>query len=97
MEKAERFGQFLNFPTGHMDAWEAFLDTPEFAFSDYEYDDWPRGRILYDSEAKKFIVYHDLKVRPFLNQIVRLFSLPKRRTVFRRDHHYQSKESLSGL
>ena len=65
----------------------------------YEYEDWPRGRIVFDRVRDLFILYADRKL-PIPGTIARIetqFHLPEDRTEVQSDFHYQSKETPNGL
>ena len=56
-----------------------------------DYGNYPRGRVIYDNDRERFIVYLDKTLRneETKEQIVREFELPSRGTAFRLDAHYQ--------
>jgi hypothetical protein len=59
----------------------------------YEYEDWPRGRIVFDRSRDLFVLYADRKLLTPAT-IVRIetqFHLPGERTEVTSDWHYQSK------
>jgi len=72
---------------GHLEVWEASRAT--LSLHD-EYDDYPRGRIVYDTRHSHFIAYLDrsLDVPEFRRAVLHYFALPERGTVFRHDAHY---------
>lgn len=55
-----------------------------------EYDDWPRGRVVFHQPTARFTVYADrtLQTPSIIAEIVRRFSLPSDRTDVRSDAHY---------
>jgi len=60
----------------------------------YEYEDWPRGCIVFDQPRDLFVLYADRKLQT-PEMIVRIkteFHLPKKRTEVISDWLYQSKE-----
>jgi hypothetical protein len=65
----------------------------------YEYEDWPRGRIVFDRSCDLFILYADRKLlRPAtIARIETQFHLPAERIEVQSHFHYQSKETSSGL
>ena len=101
LEAAERYGDFLTFPDGHSEIWDRWRKSRETdpalrtLLRMFEYEDWPRGRIVFDRLSKKFILYADRKLmRPeTIAQIRTQFSLPKKQTVVTSDFHYQSRET----
>ena len=70
LQEAEPYGDFLTFthPAGHYERWEAWrafgpgrliaLGYPG-CIASTEYDQWPRGRIVYDTTARRFILDRD--------------------------------------
>jgi hypothetical protein len=65
----------------------------------YEYEDWPRGRIVFDRSRDLFIVYADRKLLTpaTIARIETHFHLPTERTEVQSDWHYQSTETPNGL
>jgi hypothetical protein len=103
LEAAEPCGDFLNFPDGHYEMWDRWRKTndSDLALGDvvrsFEYEDWPRGRIVFDRLKKRFTLYADAKLmnRETIAQIEYLFLLPAEQTTVERDFHYQSHETQS--
>jgi hypothetical protein len=65
----------------------------------YEYEDWPRGRIVFDRARDLFILYADRKLMTpaTIARIATHFHLPAERTEVQPDLHYQSNETPNGL
>jgi hypothetical protein len=65
----------------------------------YEYEDWPRGRIVFDRSRNLFILYADRKLlTPAMTaRIETQFHLPEERTEIQSDLHYKSTETPNGL
>ena len=64
-----------------------------------EYEEWPRGRIVYASESGRFIIYADaliLRRLALLATIHERFGLPPGRTEAKRDSHYRGARRLEG-
>jgi hypothetical protein len=67
-----------------------------------EYEEWPRGRIVYSLPDDRFVLYADAQIlrRPDLLATIReRFGLPADRTQMtqeRRDTHYVSTRRLEG-
>ncbi len=72
---------------GHFEAWEA---SRRVLSLHGEYDDFPRGRIVYDQRSDVFNVYLDraLDVPAFRRALMHYFALPEGSVVFRYDAHY---------
>jgi hypothetical protein len=61
----------------------------------YEYEDWPRGRIVFDRSRDLFVLYADRKLLTpaTIARIETQFHLPGERTEIQTDGHYQSNET----
>ena len=83
-------------PYGHYETWARWRRdrTVEPALRalvrSYEYEDWPRGRIVFDQSR---IIYADRKLLTpaMIARIETQFHLPQERTEIQSDFHYQSK------
>jgi len=64
-----------------------------------EYEDWPRGRIVFDRSCDLYILYADRKLLTpaMIARIKAQFHLSEERTEVKRDFHYQSTETPGGL
>jgi hypothetical protein len=65
----------------------------------YEYEDWPRGRIVFDRSRDLFILYVDrrLLTPAMIARIETQFHLPEERTEIQSDFHFQSTETPNVL
>ena len=65
----------------------------------YEYEDWPRGRIVFDRSRDLYILYADRKLLTpaTLARITTQFHLPPQRPEVQSDLHYQCKETPNEL
>ena len=65
----------------------------------YEYEDWPRGRIVFDRSRDLFILYADRKLMTpaTIARIETQFHVPEEHTEVQSDLHYQSTETPNGL
>lgn len=89
LPEAEDYGNFKTHPRDHYSMWNALRRHLGNPFGIDEYEDWPRGRIVYDSTRALFVVYAD---RQLLNdtakrEILNYFRLPPKVT-FSTDAHY---------
>jgi hypothetical protein len=98
---AEKYGDCLTCPHGHYDLWEGWkLDPPEGLTSivrDFEYEEWPRGRVVFDFVKNQFIVYGDKQVfrHKLQGRVLEYFGIPADQVTFdMKDGHYQSTRSL---
>jgi hypothetical protein len=103
--KAVAYGDMLTVEEGHFDLWselasrgarrlrEAGIPTAP-AWSEYE--EWPRGRVLYDLLAKSFIVRADRQLHKpvFVQLIIERFRVAGRVTVLPDDHYRNIRSVL---
>ncbi len=87
LAEAEDYDLCKTHPRGHYQAWEA--SRAALALQG-EYDDYPRGRLVFDARRLHFIVYLDrgLDVPVFRRAILHYFAIPADGTVSRHDAHY---------
>lgn len=101
MDQAEPYGDCLTYGPGHYETWvqwrrDKTVDPDVRAVvRSYEYEDWPRGRIVFDRSRDLFILYADRKLMTpeIIARIQAQFHLPEERTEVKSDFHYQSKET----
>ncbi len=83
MEQAEHYGQFRIYPHGHDDIWE---QSHRSAYG-RDFDYFPRGRFLFDTERGIYLLYHDRCIEKEAIALARRFSdCPVERAL---DEHYQ--------
>jgi len=97
---AESYGDMLTCPHGHYDLWEEWRknagEIPAAArtlVGGCEYEDWPRGRVVFDTVTRRFTCYADMKIlrrADLLAIIYDTFGLPAARTEAKWDSHYRS-------
>jgi hypothetical protein len=65
----------------------------------FEYEEWPRGRIVFDRVKKPFVLYADRKLilPETITKIQARFALPPDKTIVETDFHYQSPEAPGPL
>ena len=105
LDQAEPYGNCLTYGPGHYETWAHWRRdrTVEPALRalvrSYEYEDWPRGRIVFDRSRNLFILYADRKLLTpaTIARIETQFHLPAERTEVQSDFHYQSTEMPNGL
>jgi hypothetical protein len=99
LDQAEPYGDCLTYSPGHYETWahwrrEKTVDPALRAIVClHEYEDWPRGRIVFDRARDVFIIYADRKLMTpvMITRIETQFHLPEKRTEVKSDLHYQSK------
>lgn len=100
LSDAEHYGEVLTHPGGHYEYWEAMKQrgpawlrarnlSAELLRTEYE--DWPRGRVVYHVKKAKFITYADPRVRTGARiALVRTaFRMADIKLVVREDSHYR--------
>jgi hypothetical protein len=105
LSEAERYGEFLTHPRGHYDVWEAWrhlgprgiaqLKLPKL-ITWTEYETLPRGRVVYSTVAKHFIIYADRRLQraSFTKKIADLFGLSSNSFSVASDAHYSATASF---
>jgi hypothetical protein len=105
LNQAEPYGDCLTYGPGHYETWahwrrDRTID-PVFRaiVRSSEYEDWPRGRIVFDRVRDFFIIYADRKLMtPAMTARIKTqFHLPADRTEIQSDWHYRSTETPNGL
>ena len=104
ISKAEPYGDMLTCPHAHYEVWERWRRTVgkdhpglRSLIAMAEYEEWPRGRIVYSSTHDHFVLYADAQIlsRPdLLTVIYERFGLTADRTQTMRDSHYVSAKRL---
>jgi hypothetical protein len=61
-----------------------------------EYEEWPRGRVVFNFVRGQFIVHGDRQVFEYQLEarLLEYFGVPADRVEFTKDGHYQSTRSL---
>jgi hypothetical protein len=103
LDQAEPYGDCLTYGPGHYETWDHWrrgrtVDPALRALvRSYEYEAWPRGRIVFDRARDLFIFYADRKlITPAtIARIKTQFHLPAGRTEVQTDLHYQSPETAN--
>jgi hypothetical protein len=98
LDQAEPYGDCLTYGSGHYETWahwrrDRTMDPALRAIvRSSEYEDWPRGRIVFDRSRDLFIIYADRKLLTpaMIARIETQFHLPAERAEVQRDFHYQS-------
>jgi hypothetical protein len=105
LDQAEPYGDCLTYGPGHYETWDHWRRDRTInpalraLVRSHEYEDWPRGRIVFDQSRDLFITYADRKLLTpaMIARIKTQFQLPAERTEVTSDWHYQSKETPRGL
>jgi hypothetical protein len=105
LDQAEPYGDCLTYGPGHYETWSQWrkdrtLNPALHAIvCSYEYEDWPRGRIVFDRARDVFVLYADRKLLTpaMIARMETQFHLPAKCTEVQSDFHYQSTEMPSVL
>lgn len=100
LEQAERYGDCLTHAAGHYEKWLEWQGLGQQGFSRAglpasiaysEYDDWPRGRIVYELVHRLFVVYADrrLQTEGTVAAVRSAFGLEQVDAIVRSDAHYR--------
>lgn len=101
LAEADPYGDMLGVDTGHDQYWSGLARRGARALHEAgiptapvwsEYDEWPRGRVLYDRVEGKFVVRTDLQLHhpAFLQLVIERFGLDLATTSVLSDDHYRS-------
>ncbi len=103
---AEPYGDRRTCLHGHYELWEQWRKGSEEVPAELsglvagsEYEEWPRGRVVFDAVRCEFTCYADNQIlrRADLVAAIRIrFGLPGGRTKFKWDNHYRSTMLLKG-
>ena len=88
---------FIDVAMGHIDFWKT-LQKLDPTLKDLEYEEIPRGRVLFDAGKKRYKVYSSKKLiadPAFRKLVLRTFNLTVSETAFVSDLHYESPESIN--
>ena len=101
LTEAVAYGDMLTVEMGHAEFWSDLAgrggrslraagipNVPIWS----DYDEWPRGRVLYDGAAQAFVIRADRQIlgSSFLRLIVDHFRAPVKETQVFSDDHYRS-------
>ncbi len=94
LSDAERYGECLTHPSGHADFWRELGKSGRNAIaSTTEYDDHPRGRVVFDTKSNKSVIYIDdrLKANVYIKKILTEYMINCNSYIIRLDEHYRMK------
>ena len=93
--EGEVYGEFINGKSGHYEFWKSVQKRVP-ALRNYEYDEVPRGRVIFSKRDGKFHIYGSeqfVKNEEERNMVLKAFNIPEAEAVFRFDEHYQICEA----
>lgn len=90
---ADDYGEYKTQTTAHIDLYDELVRYNR-DLANYDYDYFPRGRIVYNTDEDEFIVYIDecLNKPDIKSEIISYFKLPRSNTKFDFDEHYKCHE-----
>jgi hypothetical protein len=94
--EAEDYAHFKTHAVSHIDHWRVLQNVGTVP-SDMEYEECPRGRVMYDQISGQFSVLADkciLKERILVRKIATALDLPTRKTKWGSDEHYRCSSCL---
>lgn len=102
LDEAERYGDFLTHPSGHCEVWESWRSQRNSIAArrglrkfviDNEYENVPRGRIVYHVNSRVFVIYADRKLQKpsIVTKIAEAFGISDQPYVIRSDQHYRTR------
>ena len=89
--QAEPYGEARTHPRAHLKHWTELQRTGAVS-AEVEYEDPPRGRVVYYPRDKEFVLYGDpciLAKKGVLRRIMAAMNLPRMRTMTSKDLDYR--------
>jgi hypothetical protein len=98
---AEHYGDCVTHSAGHYDCWHQWQALgghvliakgyPKCILST-EYDEWPRGRIVYEKPTKRFTLYADRRLQKpsIIGALKLLFGISAAKVIVKSDLHYRT-------
>ena len=89
--EAENHGEFKDYSATHVETW-SILQRNGIVPDDLEYDEIPRGRVIYNTKTRQYMLFADpciLKNKTAVSTIMSDFNLPWGNTVMDKDPHYK--------
>lgn len=101
LDESEEYGDCLTQAVGHYDRWQQWqaLGSRALLASGYpksilstEYDEWPRGRVVYENPANLFVIYADRQLHghEFVLALKAVLGIVREQVVVRSDLHYRT-------
>ncbi len=104
LEQAEAYGDCITHGRGHYECWQEWqaLGGTRLAANGYpakitstEYDEWPRGRVVYETQANRFVLYADRRLQSpdIVAALKTIFGLATADVVVKSDLHYRTRSA----
>ena len=93
---AEEYAGRATHALSHIECWSR-LQKDQLVPPDMEYEERPRGRVVYDTKARQFTVYADrcsLRKKQLVSRIMDELNLPRKTTTTSSDSHYRCSHCL---
>lgn len=105
LDTAEEYGDCLTHAIGHYDRWQKWqaMGYKNIVSAGYpaailstEYDEWPRGRVVYEKPNKLFVVYADrhLQNEAFISALKSALCIENKKSSVKSDLHYRTSKPL---
>ena len=98
VEKADKYAECKIHDGNHIEFWERLI-SERLVPGDEEYQNVPRGRVIFNSSSGRFLLLLDrciLRKKNVVAAIKRQMGLPSKETDMSTDLHYRCSECLSG-
>jgi hypothetical protein len=96
VSKAEAYSTASTHPTSHIDYWTRLQRTGAVP-PEVEYEELPRGRVVFDGREQRFTLYADvciLRKKSVVKKLLRLLHLPDD-TALSTDRHYRCSRCVA--
>ncbi len=104
LEDAEPYGDCRTHARGHYECWQEWraLGGTKLAALGYpvkiastEYDEWPRGRVVYETPANRFVLYADRHLQhPDIVAALKIaFGIATADAIVKSDLHYRTRSA----
>jgi hypothetical protein len=100
LNEAESYGDCITHAVGHYERWQEWqmlglarltaTGYPDLILSS-EYDQWPRGRIVYETLGRRFVLYADRRLQKpdVIDALKTAFGLNEAEVIVKSDSHYR--------
>lgn len=100
LSEAEPYGDCLTYGPGHYQVWQSWRRSRELepaaraVVRAYEYEDWPRGRVVLDRSRNRFVLYTDRQLMDAasVDRVCERFNISRGHATAETDLHYRSRE-----
>lgn len=100
--EGEPYGDMVTYGTGHYTTWNRWQKSRNLPLergiaNTFEYEEWPRGRVSYCRNTRRFLLLCDGKImrEDLISEILDKFSISKDEVTIDGDPHYRSVDSYT--